>query len=120
MRVRTASLLACTVLIAGCAGPRAIAVINDTDQPFVVRYEGQLAWTVPAGGSGIGPSDLIMGPRLTEILRDDCSWWVSWRLIGPSTIRITDVGVTPSLSGGVKASAQLEPTDRCVPATGSS
>jgi hypothetical protein len=55
-----------------------------------------------------------MGPRLTEILRDDCSWWVSWRLIGPSTIRITDAAVTPSLSGGVDAPAQLEATDQCL------
>jgi hypothetical protein len=115
MRYRTAALLASTAfLLAACAGPRAVAVINDTDLPFVVRFEGQWAWSVPAHSSGIGPTDLIMGPRLTEILRDDCSWWVSWRLIGPSTIRITDPASIPSLSGGALASTQLDATDRCL------
>jgi hypothetical protein len=116
MRYRTAALLASTAFLLGaCAGPRAVAVINETDQPFVVRFEGQLAWSVPAHSSGIGPTDLIMGPRLTEILRDDCSWWVSWRLIGPSTIRIYDLATIPSLSGGALASTQLDATDRCLP-----
>jgi hypothetical protein len=123
MRKRTPILLASVAillasvafLLAGCAGPRAIAVINETEDSFVVRFEGQWAWSVPPGSAGIGPTDLIMGPRLTEILRDDCSWWVSWRLIGPSTIRITDTGAIPSLAGGVEASAQLEATDQCLP-----
>jgi hypothetical protein len=101
-------------LLTGCLGPEAIAVDNRTDQDLLLRFEGQWVWDVPAGSTGVGPSDIGFGERQVELLWPDCRIFAAWGLYGSRTITIVDMQAEePMLSDGVEVSGQLETTDSC-------
>lgn len=100
---------------AACGPTDAIAVVNQSDESFYLRFEGQWVWVVPPRSRGIGPVNVMSGGRQTQVLRMDCSVWASWGLPGPTTIVITDTGAgEPDLLTGVRVDGTLTATDECV------
>jgi hypothetical protein len=102
--------------VTGCSAD-AIAVVNETDQTFYMRYEGTQVWIVPPHASGIGPGGITSGAVRVEILSPDCSRLNMWGLHQPSTITIRNLEVSEidgsAISYGVAALPTLKPTDDC-------
>lgn len=94
------------VALSGCGEVNAIAVVNDTDEPYYLRYEGRWVWHVPPHSSGIGPANMESGGKQIEILRMDCSTYAGWGLHEPTTIVIS-ANRPPEPLGGVSITDAL-------------
>ena len=91
VRALPSVLLAGTLIVlAGCLGPASVAVINETDETFYVRVDGQWVWEIPARSSGVANTGLEAGHKRVEILHPDCSSANAWGVDLPVTVTIRD------------------------------
>ena len=123
VRALPSVLLAGTLIVlAGCLGPASVAVINETDETFYVRVDGQWVWEIPARSSGVANTGLEAGHKRVEILHPDCSSANAWGVDLPVTVTIRDREVSeasaPAIARGISVSGELIPTEACAGAPG--
>jgi hypothetical protein len=114
-RVLAPVAISLSLMVAGCGvGP--IAVRNESDSTFYLKYEGKLVWRVPAHTDGIGPTDTdsVVAGRRVQLLDQDCRQLAMCGFHESTTIVVSTNGSIQTVDG-VDTNADLPRADEACP-----